>query len=373
MRNLLSAIAILLVGCGLSYLAATSKPGLQSSNDNQASAPVVDIEQAQRSSKPMFIESQGLVAAAQKIQLTSEVSGKVTYVSKQFYNGASISANKTLLRINPTAYEANLAQAKAQLTQTQERYTQEKARARQAKKEWRDLGSDEANDLFLRKPQLATLEAQLQANKAAIKAAEKALANTNIKLDFVARITKIHVNKGQFVSTGTALATIYANDKLQVILPISQQQLSRLGLQWPIKADDFPSIELNAALGNTSQQWQAKVVQIGADINPQTQQLSLIAKLSAQSPLLPGQFVQAKIFGKQQSNVYRVPLSAFHDKQYLLLLADQHIQFIKANYLANDGDHVLLQATLPDNANIVTSSLPLAFDGMTITPQQSTN
>lgn len=372
MRNLISALAILIIGFALSYLAATSKPKPQEADNSGDKSPLVDVINVIPSEQAIMIESQGLIEAVQQIQLTSEVTGKIIDVSPNFFSGADITANKTILRIDPTTYQANLAQAQAQLAQTEELYIQEKARARQAKKQWRNLGSDEANDLFLRKPQLATLKAQRQANQAMVASAKKALNNTNIHLDYNARIVDTNVNKGQFVSTGMALATVYANNRLQVKLPVSQKQLAQLGLSWPVNKADFPAVMLMAKLGNTKQQWPANIVQISADINSNTQQLDLIAEIDGkQYPALPGQFVQAKIFGKQQSNIYKVPLSAFHDKQYLLLLNDQKITFVSAVYLAKDDDHILLQAKLPKDAQIVTSSLPLAFDGMTVKTHKS--
>lgn len=371
MHNLLSAVAILALGFALSYFAATSRPTPPPA-DAEVKIPLVEVMQTQASEQSILVESQGILEAEQQIKLISEVTGKVTHVDQPFYSGANIAANKTILRIDPTTYQANLAQAKANLAQAQERYIKEKAQARQAKKQWRDLGSDEANDLFLRKPQLATLEAQIQANKAMVASAEKSLRNTNIRLGYNARILETHVNKGQFVSTGTTLATVYANDKLQVKLPVSQQQLSLLGLSWPVSPSDFPMLKLSAQLGDNTQQWDAKVVQISANINSQTQQVDLIAQIDGKSSsALPGQFVQAKIFGPKQSDIYRVPLTAFHDKQYLLSISDNTITFIKARYLAKDGDYVLLQAQLPADASIITSNLPLAFNGMKVETEKS--
>ena len=77
-------------------------------------------------------------------------------------------------------YEFAIARARAQEAASAQRVAEERGRNLQAQREWRDLGTTEANDLFLRKPQLRAAEASLAAAQADVAAAELALERTTV-------------------------------------------------------------------------------------------------------------------------------------------------------------------------------------------------
>ena len=94
--------------------------------------------------------------------------------------------------------------------------------------EWRELGSAEANDLFLRKPQLRAAELAVTAAEADVAASKLALERTVIRAPFDGRVLQKRADVGQFVGNGTPLAQVYAIEALELRLPVSDAQLALL-------------------------------------------------------------------------------------------------------------------------------------------------
>src|SRR5690606_19307376 len=139
-------------------------------------------------------------------------------------------AGEALLQLDPRDYETALDQAEAALADARNTLAQEQGQARQAKREWRDLGNEQANNLFLRKPQLAAAEARVGAAEAGVRQAQLNLERTAIRLPFAGRIVDINVNLGQYVSANTVVASVYDSAVMEVRLPLSTHEMQLLNL-----------------------------------------------------------------------------------------------------------------------------------------------
>ena len=145
-----------------------------------------------------------------------------------------------MLELEKADYEFAIARALAQEAAAAQRVAEERGRNLQAQREWRDLGTVEANDLFLRKPQLRAAEASMAAAQADVSAAELALARTTVRAPFDGRLESKSVDIGQFVAPGTVLAQVYATDGVEVHLPISDSQLALLELPFETSPTAYP-------------------------------------------------------------------------------------------------------------------------------------
>ena len=121
----------------------------------------------------------------------SQVTGKVVSVNSEFADGGFFKKGEVLLTIERDDYEFSLARAQSALAQSQQRLAEERGRSRQARREWRELGSKEANDLFLRKPQLRAAQSAVTAAEADVSAAELALDRTVIRAPFDGFLTTV--------------------------------------------------------------------------------------------------------------------------------------------------------------------------------------
>ena len=105
------------------------------------------------------VRTQGTVEPVRRVGLVAQVGGKVEAVSELFLDGRFSSRGH--MELEKADYEFAIARAVAQEAAAAQRVAEEQGRNLQAQREWRDLGTNEANDLFLRKPQLRAAEASL--------------------------------------------------------------------------------------------------------------------------------------------------------------------------------------------------------------------
>ena len=166
-RQFVVASALLLAAALVTFLLYATRP------DTDISEPVyvpitVDVVVAEKETIRIPMQAQGTVSPLQQTTLLAEVQGRIVEASETFNVGGFVNAGDVLLRIDPRDYQARLARAEAALRSAESELLQERGRADVARREWEKLPagsqrSDEARDLYLRKPQLAQAEGQLLA------------------------------------------------------------------------------------------------------------------------------------------------------------------------------------------------------------------
>ncbi|MBT5208110.1 MAG: efflux RND transporter periplasmic adaptor subunit [Halieaceae bacterium] len=323
-------IAALLTGSGLlvSGLVLTGKPAPVANVPPEPLRPVVSVLRAQPSEISLAVNTQGTVEARRRINLVAEVAGKVSTVSERFEEGAFFDQGDVLLQLEQADYEFAIARAQSQVAAAEQRLAEERGRNRQAKREWRELGTVEANALFLRQPQMKAAEAALKASVADLSAAQLALSRTEIRAPFSGRIESKRADLGQYIAPGAAVAEIYATDIVDVALPLNDSQLAALKL--PMNANvalGIPVI-LSTAFGGREWQWQAQIRRVQAVVDRQSRTVNAIAEvlqpfeseISGRPPLTPGMFVRAEIPTPPIPNLVQLPASALRSDNTVLVV-----------------------------------------------------
>jgi len=284
------------------------------------------------------------------VDLVAQVSGKVERVSDLFLDGRFFKAGDVLLELEKADYEFAIARAEAQEAAAAQRVAEERGRNLQARREWRDLGTSEANDLFLRKPQLRAAEASLAAAKADVAAAKLALERTTVRAPFDGRLEKKSVDLGQFVAPGSVLAQIYATDRVEIHLPISDSQLALLELPlFETAVVDYPAVTLSTRFGGKRWQWEGKIARVEASIDRDSRFTFAIAEVSdpfgasepQRPPLTPGLFVEASISGKPITASVELPATALRgDNTVLWVNESGRLERLSVELLRRKQDRV---------------------------------
>ena len=171
------------------------------------------------------ISSQGTIRPEHEIFVTSELSGKVTWVSKNFLDGAGFQIGDTLMKIEKRDYELALISTESSLFQARLALEREEAEANLASIEWKRVGKGDASSLTLREPQLAQARAVLAAAEAAYEQSKRNLERTSIIAPFDGRVRKKMVDLGTNLIPGSRLADIYAIASFEVRLPIADKDI----------------------------------------------------------------------------------------------------------------------------------------------------
>ena len=206
----------------------------------RATAPEPEMVEAKRSPIGVYVERAEAVATSAsitvygevrprvEIELLSEVGGRITWVSPEFIEGGLVNAGEAILTLEDDDYRVRVAEARARVASSHLALEQAKADADVAKKQL--AGEPNPSELALKIPQIEQAEAALAAATVALESAETDLERTRINLPFDVRIAKTMVDEGQYLTPGRAVASVFSIDVAEVRLPLSDSDLSALGL-----------------------------------------------------------------------------------------------------------------------------------------------
>jgi RND family efflux transporter MFP subunit len=374
------ALLVLVVGGGVSFALFVGKPSPEPELPADITMPVVDVVVAAPTVRSLSVETQGTVRPLREIKLVSQVGGRVEYVSPRFAQGGFFAADEALVKVEDIDYQFVIARAESQVAAAQQRVAEEEGRALQAQREWRDLGSEQGNALFLRKPQLASAQAALKASEADLASAKLDLSRTTISVPFNGRISEKSVDIGQFVAPGTVVATVYDTDVAQVRLPLTDRQVALLDL--PLNYDnETPDavsgahVRLRTQFANREWEWQGRLVRTDASIDEDSRVVYAVAEIekpfarepgSERPPLSPGLFVSATISGRELPQVVELPRSALRsDGSVMIVDSEQRASPQPVRVLQSSTNSVWVQG-LNGGDRVIVREPRLILSGMEV-------
>jgi RND family efflux transporter MFP subunit len=374
------ALLVFVVGGGLSYALLVGKPRPEPESPVTIAPPVVDVVMVIPSVRSLSVETQGTVRPLREIKLASQVGGRVEFVSPRFAQGGFFAAHEPLVKVEDVDYHFVIARAESQVAAAKQRVAEEQGRALQAKREWRNLGSDQANALFLRKPQLASAQAALKASEADLAAAQLDLSRTSISAPFNGRVSEKYVDIGQFVAPGTPIATVYDTDVAQVRLPLTDRQVALLDLplhydQETADALSGTDVQLRTRFANKEWEWRGRLVRTDASIDVDSRVVYAVVEIenpfardpeTERPPLSPGLFVNATISGRSLPQVTQLPRSALRsDGSVMIVDSKQRAESRAVQVLQSDTSNVWVQG-LSKGEQVIVNEPTLILAGMKV-------
>jgi RND family efflux transporter MFP subunit len=372
-----------MIGLGVAGFLFWGKPQPQRKVATPSPSPSVDTVFAQPQPMALTVSTQGTVQPRRQIDLIAQVAGKVEQVADSFVEGGFFLADEVLVQLEQQDYRYATQRARARVADARQLLAIEKGRVRQAKREWRDLGDKDANELFLRKPQLASAQAALAAAEADFEQAELNLRRTAVGVPFDGRILQKFVDFGQYLAPGAPVARIYSTDAVEVRLPLTDRQVGLLDLS--LRRDDAGQdgvaipVQLSGRFGGVDWQWQGTITRTDASIDSRSRVMYAVAEIrdpfvpdanSGRPPLLIGQFVQARISGRRQDNAIALPRQALRPENTLWLVDDdQRLQVLPVTVLQSDDKQVLVKGEFDGPVEVIVSALNLFVPGMLVAPQ----
>ncbi len=331
--------------------------------------PVVEVDTLEPTDFQVNLPSQGVIRPKVQSQLTAEVSGKVVEISPSFLDGAEFAKGDVLVKLDSRDFETQLIRAQAALAQMQTALTLAQAQTDKAREDWKRLGKGEPTDLALRIPQLRQAEADLVAAEADVAEARLNVERTRITAPYDGRVIAKEVEVGQFVSTGTLLGTIFADDIFEVRLPLRGDQLAFLPA---LEGGEKPVVKLSGEHGS-HEQWTGWIDRTEAAVDQSTRQLFVIANVdTSEGPPLPsGTFVEAEIKGVHLDGVFVVPRSALRNGRTILEVdASSHVNFLDLDVVYSGAPDVIVARTdgqVAPGTRYSLTPLPFIGDGDQVT------
>ena len=343
----------------------------------------VFAEPVRRTDLTLVVESQGEVKPRREIIVAPQISGRISYVSPDFIDGGFINKGQLLVRVEAADYELAVVRAQSSVASAEQALAREEAEAELARQDILDLGISDASPLARREPQLAEARASLESAKAQLKDAQLALDRTAVYAPFAGRVRERNVDIGQVVSVGQSLGQIFANDVVEVALPLKDAEMGRLGLPLAFsstKEKPGPDVTFRATVGGVEREWHGQVVRTAAAVNSQTRQINVIAELQdpygagadGDAPLAPGLFVSATVQGETLNDVLVAPRGALRgqDRLFIGLPDEGQLSIRNVDLIYSDADGAYIASGAEPGELAIVSPIQAPFNGMNITVMQ---
>lgn len=360
-RRLPLALIILVLGLALAAGLIWLKPKPEPRPEAEPKRPVASVVSAQPQRLRLNVDTQATVTPRRRITLTSQVAGEVIEVAPQFVTGGRFERGDLLLRLDPRDYRHAVTSAESNLKEAERALAVERGQARQAQREWRDLGNDEANTLFLRKPQLAAAEAAVEAARAQLAQAQLDLQRTALRAPFDGRVEETLVDLGQYLAPSTQIATVFDASVARLRLPLTESQTALLNLPLAGASEARPRVRVTASVMGEQHSWEGRVERTEASLDTQSRMYYAVAEVPEpfnlerhSAPLLMGLFVDVEIQGKLLDGVVELPSSAIFQRNLLYSLdAEQRVQRKQVKVLKVEAERTWVQGDLSSGEAIV--------------------
>lgn len=386
LATVLGTIGIFAIGVGLVALMSILRPNIEP-KEPEVTPPTVFYTVAETQSVTLDATAQGEVRPRTDITLTAQVSGRIVATSEEFVNGGAFNEGDLLVKIEDSDYQAAAAAAKARVAQAEESLRMEEAEAALARRDYEELGrEEEPTDLALRKPQLAQARANFEAARAEYRAAQLDLARTSVRAPFKGRVRERSAGLGQFVTPGAQLGRIFATDIAEIQLPLTDNDLAKLGLPIAFSEDEDnpgPPVELTALVAGEQHVWRGRIARTAGAMDPATRQVFAIAVVDDPygagatedgTPLAMGLFVTATIEGKPYDNAITLPRSALYGRDTIYVINDDNIiEQRTVNVVSAERDTVTVTSGVSEGERVATSPLRGAVEGDVVTPTDPQN
>ena len=215
-------LAILAVAAKVSWTLFLSSP--VADHEAQPRVPrLVEVVEVMPASRGPRIEAWGEVVAARTLVVRPEVGGTIVALNDRLTPGGLVLAGEELIRLDDRELRFAVAQAEAEIDQIEARIAIENGQQDRAKRDLVRLPgklTESQRQLVLRAPQMAGLQGELAAARAARERALVSLSHTVIRAPFDALVIEEQVAAGTMLSAGSAPATLIAADRFHVVVAV---------------------------------------------------------------------------------------------------------------------------------------------------------
>ena len=252
-----------------------------------APQPAISVDAAAAEERPWQtrLPAIGTLVAFQGVDLTVEVAGTVQKVL--FRSGEQVTLQQPLIQMNSDVEQASLATAQAELGLARVEY---------------ERGRSLVNRQSISKSEFDRLSASLQKANASVAQLEALLAKKRILAPFAGTIGIRQVDVGDYLASGTAIATLQDLSKLYVDFFLPEQAVPKLGIG--------ERVRFNVA-AYPGEVFEGEIAAINPKVEDTTRNVQVRAMLvNPDSKLLPGMFANLEVLLPGEQNVVVVPETA---------------------------------------------------------------
>ena len=306
-----------------------------------------------RQPMPVVIDAVGTVEAEHSVAVRPQVNGVLTAVN--FKEGDYVKAGQLLFQIDPRPMQAAVEQSRAAVARDEAQLKQAQAQ------EGRLRPLIEKDYITHQEYEIAataakSLEATVNANRAALEQAQIQLAYSRIVAPIAGRTGSLAVRSGNLVTAGTGstpLVVINSTRPILVSIPVPQRYLDDVRKYWG--TPDL-KVEIASNRGGVTLV-EGKLVFIDNTVNPTTGTILLKAQVKNESEeLWPGQFLAARIVLRMEKDALVLPEGAVQPGQessFVFVVSDGRARATNIEVDRQIGEQVVIAKGLKGDEQVV--------------------
>ena len=355
-------------------------------------APLVQVATLERSTHRLDVRAQGTVEAARVVNVTPQVSGRITTVSDALVAGGRVEKGQTLFRIDSRDYAIALKEREAAIKDAEARLRQEKGQQAVARREWELFqeqgGAKSDASLALRKPQLEIAELSLETAKIRKESAKLNVSRTVVKAPFNAIVRTENAEPGQVVGTQGGVATLIGTDAFWVRAAVPIDELSKISIPNYNSADGAGSVvtvEQDLGKGSVVKR-QGRVIRLLGSLDPVGRLAQVLIEVqdplsndsiledsTGTAPLLIDAYVSVLFGGSTSSEYVEVPRVALRDGDSVWVLNGSDELEIRTLEVAwRRPESVLVSAGVTNGERVIVSKVGAPVAGMKLRTEAAT-
>jgi multidrug efflux pump subunit AcrA (membrane-fusion protein) len=401
-RFLLSVVLIIMLLVGgimiAGWLHATKPPAERSSAPPLP--PLVRVQTVVRQDVPEFFVGYGTARADEDAVLAAEVPGVVVEVADGLKDGVHVEAGQLLVHIDDRQYQQQLARAEATADDVKANLEQldvEKANitrladiaeqevevnrtevqrlgglfeeehaaskeydfARLALQQSRRQYLAYRNQLDLIAPRRAALQAMYAARLAEVELARLDVERCRVTAPFAGEVVNVAVDPGDHLMIGEEIVRLLSMHLVEVPieLPASVRPRVKAGAGCTLEADTLPGTV-----------WEGVVARIAPLSDEKSRTFAAYIEVdndSQETPLVPGQFLVARVEGPVWTQVVAVPRGAIVG-DHVYAVNDDVVHSRKIRITREVGEEAIVTGELEPGDRLVLTNLDVLADGVTV-------
>lgn len=330
-----------------------------------------EVAQVTPANHPTEISAYGTLTTRDEANIVPQVSARILWLSNDFRVGNQIKKGDIIARLDKYDLEVLVANQQASIAQLESQLAEEQVLSQQSKDEWIASGRDikSASEYRLRKPQIKSLNAQLNSAKASLLKAERDIERTIIKAPFNGIVSRRSTNIGEWATPQSSLGNLFNSERAELNITLTQQQYATVKSKLKFGLDKDSTLITISPENNPNITREAQLVRFNPIVDSKNQSLSLIAELqepfsSEKGRIDIGAFVNVIIQGAEVKNAYAITESSIINDNYLWKVENDQLikQTIKRLYSKNGIAYFHLteaQKTIESNSLIHIVKRPL--------------
>ncbi len=372
MKKIISFLLIIIIlGIGILiskyFLTHKIKP-IKQKYENKG--PIVNgIKVIKKDIRVNLIET-GTVRPFRQVSLIPQVSGKVVYISPNFYIGKIVKKGESLIKLERIDYEVAYFRALEQLKKAELNYEKILEEAKISRHELKSAKEEfkikKPSKLKLFIPQMESAKATLEFAKKNFELAKVNLKRTKLRSPFYGIVSKKYCEIGEFVPIGKIVGVIIDISKVYVITPIPDYEIPFL---------DFKSnkVKINLNLKGLNYIFYGKLLRTSKIIDKRTRTIDLIIEVNNPYKIIKdnvrlfiGAFVEVEIKGKLLKDVAKIPSFAIHNGNEIWIYKNGKLFIKKTKIIKRVKDYVYVREGINNGDILITTHLPYVSNGMNV-------